>query len=556
MPNPDSAQTQTAKLPHRLIRPIGAYTLSGLAIHQELLLTLDRTRGYLLQVNPKTDGTTLLNTQQAAAFEEATGLALWEGKLYIARHHQVLTATLEDLTPTPLLSLPYLIDSIAVWQQTLYISSQKAGYIFIYDRDSHDLITKLPLPGIGVASIAVWGDYLWAVDQTEQTLFCLDRATGEQIFSVLTPFAGPTGVAVLPETTPDRGTVWVTYADDEAYVRDDPNNPDFPYQLTFRDRTFIHPLHYHYRPDERYAVSNRFRVEMIYAEEIEPLDEVQLGPFEWRIAFPADTLRQRVKSVEPIGHPFTEVEVNGQRVAVFKFDSLSGHDRHLFGWRAVLEVQGIKYQVTPRLVEGGPALPDDLQTRYLVDDDELAMDNPLILAAAETAVGRETNLLRKVLSIRNYVYDRLSYGIRPAIDTPDIVIERGIGSCGEYVGLLLALCRLNGIACRTVGRYKCPPHAEQINQPLVPEFNHVWIEFYVPDVGWLPMESNVDDIQDGGPYPTRFFMGLPWYHMEMAKEVPFERVHFAPADVEKEIKIGNLALNHVRFRILEEMPPV
>ena len=79
-----------------------------------------------------------------------------------------------------------------------------------------------------------------------------------------------------------------------------------------------------------------------------------------------------------------------------------------------------------------------------------------MIQAAKEAAGTETNVLRKMLKIRNYVYDRLSYGIQPRIDTPDVALTRGVGSCGEYVGVLLALSRLNGIACRTIGRYKCP----------------------------------------------------------------------------------------------------
>jgi transglutaminase-like putative cysteine protease len=182
------------------------------------------------------------------------------------------------------------------------------------------------------------------------------------------------------------------------------------------------------------------------------------------------------------------------------------------------------------------------------------MDQPIIRDAARDAIGSETNILRQVLNIRDYVYDKLSYGIKPHIDTPDVVLRRGIGSCGEYVGLLLALLRLNGIACRTVGRYKCPPQAERQRVPLQPDFNHVWIEFYIPDYGWVPMESNVDDIYEGGPYPTRFFMALPWYHIEMSKDVPFEKIR-VPGIEDLGIKIGELAINHVRFTILDELPP-
>lgn len=135
------------------------------------------------------------------------------------------------------------------------------------------------------------------------------------------------------------------------------------------------------------------------------------------------------------------------------------------------------------------------------------MGTEVIQQAAREAIGTETNRLRQMLRIRNTVYDRLSYCIKPHIDQPDEVWERGTGSCGEYVGVLLALARLNGIACRTVGRYKCPPHADLRGIPLQPDFNHVWLEFYLPGFGWLPMESNPDDIVEGGPYPTRVFYG-------------------------------------------------
>jgi len=181
------------------------------------------------------------------------------------------------------------------------------------------------------------------------------------------------------------------------------------------------------------------------------------------------------------------------------------------------------------------------------------MHTHVIREAARVAIDTETNLLRKMLSIRNYVYDRLSYRIKPHIDTPDIALQRGTGSCGEYVGVLLALTRLNGIACRTVGRYKCPQKPDLRHIPLEPDFNHVWLEFYIPGYGWLPMESNPDDIMEQGPYPTRFFMGLPWYHAEIGKGIAFEKIQ--AENKPEELSIGDMALNHIRFTILDELPP-
>jgi transglutaminase-like putative cysteine protease len=119
--------------------------------------------------------------------------------------------------------------------------------------------------------------------------------------------------------------------------------------------------------------------------------------------------------------------------------------------------------------------------------------------------------------------------------------------------VLLALARLSGIACRTIGRYKCPAHPEYRHLPLEPDFNHVWLEFYVPGVGWLPMESNVDDVIERGPYPQRYFMGLAWYHTELGKGIPFSKLN--ADDKPEKLSVRHLAINHIRFQILDELIP-
>jgi transglutaminase-like putative cysteine protease len=539
------------------IRPIGAAALQGIAFSGETLIAIDITNGYLLQIDPKSDSTTILNSPRELDLANASGLAIAGETLWLTLEDSVYCCQLNaDLTLKHFVSLPYTANGVAVRDATIYVTCQRAGYIFIYNRDTGREITRLYAPGVGMEHITIRGEELWVSDSEEQTVYCLDRATGEVHFSVLTPFERPTGLAFYTDPQTGEDTLYVAYASEEPYIRDNPN-ADPNYELQYRDRTFIHPLYFSYNADRRYALSNGYLIEMSYVEELAPLEDIELKEVEWRIALPSETDRQKIRKIEPMGMPFTEELHDGQRVAVFKFDTLKPGERHIFGWKALLEVWSIKYRLTPRDVEKLPALSSDFESRYLVDNDNLAMETDIIRQAAREAIGRETNFLRKVYSIRNYVYDRLSYGIKPHIDTPDIVLERGIGSCGEYLGLLLALGRLNGIACRTVGRYKCPPHADKLGIPLEPDFNHVWMEFYAPGVGWLPMESNPDDTVEGGPYPTRFFMGLAWYHMELGKGIPFETLSSQGALVPKEhVSIGELAINHVRFTILEELSPL
>ncbi len=538
----------------KTIRPFSAAILCGIAFVQDTLLAIDTSKGHLLQIDPDSENTKIINPHQVKEFMDVTGLAVWEDNLWVTRGNSVYVCKLNSLGLEHFVTLPYTADGIAIWESTIYISCQKLGSILIFDRNTRKQITKFYAPGVGVENLAVSEETLWVCDRTEQTVYCIDRATGEVQFSVLTPFDSPSGIAVRKNA--GKETIYVAYASEEAYLRDNPNaEPN--YELAYRDRTFIHPLDYHYNPDKRCALSNGYLLEMSYLEEISPLEEIYLPEVEWRIALPSETERQKVRHVEPVGLPFTEEVIDGQRVAVFKFDALTPGERHIFGWKAILEVRGVKYRLTPQDVQDIPEVSPELQARYLVDDDDLSMDTAIVRRAAREAIGTETNLLRKMYSIRNYVYDHLSYGIKPHIDTPDIVLERGVGSCGEYVGVLLALCRLNGILCRTVGRYKCPPYAERQRVPLQPDYNHVWLEFYVPGFGWLPMESNPDDIGYGGPYPTRFFMGLCWYHIEIGKGISFETLTTKGERLTKEdLSIGELAINHIRFTILEELPPL
>jgi transglutaminase-like putative cysteine protease len=563
-----ASETQ-AGLHLRTIRPIGVYQIHGLVwlsaqdLEQlgrqqltpsnsmdALMLALDPIRGHLLLINGSNDHVEIINPYHSDYFLDARGLCLQGGRLWFCCGQSVYYCQLPDLMPQEFASLPYDTNGIAVDETGVYVTCQKSGYIHIFAQDSKHLIEKFPLPGIGEENLALWNQQLWVSDRLEQSVYCLDRATGQLQFKVLTPFTEPAALTVCPTETQPQ--ILVAYAGEEPYVRDNPNNPENPLEIAARDRTSIHGLQYHYLPEQKYALSNGYLIEMSYVEEISPLEPVNLENLEWRIALPTNTDRQTVESVEPLGLSYTEALEEGERVAVFKFPTLRSPEARLFGWKARLAVRGIKYLLTPEDAENAPALSPEYAAKYLIDNDELAMSSPIVVAAAKEAIGTETNVLRKILKIRNYVYDRLSYGIRPRIDTPDVVLERGTGSCGEYVGVLLALARLNGVACRTVGRYKCPPYPDRLGVPLQPDFNHVWLEFYLPGFGWLPMESNPDDVVERGPYPTRFFMGLPWYHVEIGKGIRFETTNYR----DRGLRLGNLALNHVRFTILSELPPL
>jgi hypothetical protein len=293
----------------RSIRPIGSYALRGLASQSgnHKFLALDSIRGYVLEIDPSNDSSTVLNPYHVKDFMDAVGLSVGspetntgtettgteteEGdRLWFCKDNTVYFCTFSDFTPKPFVRLPYPANGVAVWQSTVYVTCQKAGYILVYDAKTAKRITQFTAPGVGVENLTVRGEELWICDDVEQTVYCLDRATGTVKLNVLTPFANPTAIAfsTLSNTTSDTASdtvsdpiPYIAYAGEEAYIRDDPNNADDPHQLTYRDRTFIHPLHIYQNPTEHYALSNGYLVEMSYVEELSPLDAVYRRNSRW-----------------------------------------------------------------------------------------------------------------------------------------------------------------------------------------------------------------------------------------------------------------------------------
>ncbi|MFN3926867.1 MAG: transglutaminase domain-containing protein [Pseudanabaenaceae cyanobacterium] len=536
--------------PSNLIFPIATYVLHGVAISGNQAISLDVYRGYVVEIDLFTEATKILNSRSAASWRELLqdnwqdnlhDLAVTEHTLWLTLANRVYCTDLTDFELQLFAELPEPVQGIAVSEGGVYLASRQAGKIFMLGRSTRTLQRVLPIPGHGWTALTLHDHYLWACDRQEETIYCLDPRTGEIWWRALTPFRSPVGLDFWGDL------LYVLYTQEERYIAENPNQEN-PYSIERRDRSLLHQLRWQTKGARpRYTLSNGYLVEMVYVEETYGTEPIAVKNLNWRIALPSHSDRQVVRSVEAVGLPFREEEQAGQRVAVFNLGDLRADEAHYFGWRALLELRGIKYELTPAEVADVPPLAPEMRAQYLVDDDDLAMDRPVVVAAAREAGGGETNILKKIINIRNYVYDKLEYRMRPYISPPDEALQRGTASCGEYVGVLLALLRLNGIACRTVGRYKCPPYPDQQGVILHQYYNHVWVEFYIPTIGWLPMESNPDDTGQP-PYPTRWFMGLPWFHVEIGKGITFETIKPQP------YSIGELALNHVRFRILAELP--
>jgi transglutaminase-like putative cysteine protease len=555
----------------RHIRPLAARDISGLAWLGDQLVVLDTLTGRMSLVDPTSDDTRVLNGEDAATYVGATGLAVHDGWAWFTTAAGLCRAALDGpggaLGRAEVVVAVPAASAVAVVGATVYL---------VVGQDLHEITEVRPgiglgeqvrrtvrLHGVGPKGLAATGDHLWVSDQVEQTAYCVDRASLGTVFSVVTPLEGPTAIAARRDPGDTADTVHVAYYENEPYLKDCPwVEPSW--QVRYRHRALVHRLRYLADRAARRAWSTGHRIQMHYYVEVEPDDEVfadrdGLAAVEWRMSLPIDSPRQRMVSVAPIGLPFAiehQADLTGQPqpVAVFRLPRVEPGTRVLLGWRATLEVFGIRHLLTPADLEGAPGLDEQMAQRYLIDDEDLDLDSPEVGAATLAALGGETNLLQQARRIRTHVYDLLEYEMGNA-DSPVGVMERGTGSCGEYVGTIMALMRRAGLACRVAGRYKCPYHPWD-RAPLYPDFNHVWVDLFLPGYGWVPVESNPDDVTPGGPYPDRFFMGLPWRHVEVGKDISFERVTFDDGGRRRRIGARRLSRNHIRFDVVGEIAPV
>lgn len=109
--------------------------------------------------------------------------------------------------------------------------------------------------------------------------------------------------------------------------------------------------------------------------------------------------------------------------------------------------------------------------------------NPQIVALADKIADGETNPYRLARKFYDYVMDNSKYKLLgKGLVGANYLLTNGEGECGDYSSLFIALSRAKGIPARSIVGYWA---ISGLNQ------THVWAEFYIENVGWIPVDATV-----------------------------------------------------------------
>lgn len=402
-----------------------------------------------------------------------------------------------DSIPTP----GYVPSGLAWGGQNLWCVDKEENLIYCINPKTK-IIEKTIYSPAGQSEGLAWdGEYLWIADTKEDKIHKISPEDGTTIVSIPSPSPYPRGLAfdgkylwvsdrikdMIYMVTPDKGEVVVCFeapgphtwglAWDGKHLWNVDYQTDSIYKLKIKD-------------DELFSRKEEKEQLLDFTHQVRNYGPDTVKTLDVYLAIPEDLNNQEL--LEPIKFDPEPKDILtdkwGQKVAHFQFADLGPTDFATVSMKAKAKIYQNRYFIFPEKVGKLKDIPKEIKDMYLVDDAKYSIGHPTIQNAVKKAVGDEKNPYWVARKIFSYVIDKLEYERVGGWNIAPTVLERGNGSCSEYSFVYIAMCRAASLPARYAGSV-----AIRGDDASWDDVFHRWVEVYLPNYGWIPVDPSGGD---------------------------------------------------------------
>jgi DNA-binding beta-propeller fold protein YncE len=344
----------------------------------------------------------------------------------------------------------------------LWVADYREDMLYQISTEDGTTITELPSPSGSPYGLTYDGHYLWVSDRTADKIYMVHPGNGD----VIVTFEAPSKFA--------RGLAY-----DGQYLWNADYQSDSLYQIVLRDK-------------ELYKRTDGKKEKLEYTHQVRNYGPGELTTLDIYIAIPVDLPFQTLLA-EPTYNPQpTDFLTDrwGQKVAHFHYDNVPADQFVTAVMTTEAELYKTRYFIFPDKVGYLEDIPKEITDLYLTDDTKYWVKDDFIQETAERVVGDETNCYWVARKLFDYVIKNMEYELAGGWNVAPTVLKRGTGSCSEYSFVYIALCRAAGLPARYAGSV-----AIRGDDASTDDVFHRWVEVYLPNYGWIPIDPSGGDSQ-------------------------------------------------------------
>jgi transglutaminase-like putative cysteine protease len=433
---------------------------AGLASDGKRFFLADWREAVIFEIDPS-DGS--VKSRREAPTLKPKGLTFGGGKLYVSDDHTGAVYAWDfdtGIVETTFQAPGSRAAGLAFAEDVLYILEKKSRKIYKVLSEDGTILANFPVPARHCECMAYDGRYLWVANRIDDEIYMVDPENGMVIGILDAPGPYAAGLAWVD------GHLW---------------NADF-------QRRMIYRMEVDAKTPYRLSDTRVARVEYYWALNNYGPGEVQ--DVVLNVAIPEDLPNQKLLS--ELDYSATPQKTTkdqwGQRCAVFELGSVAPLSKAQLTYSVKVRVSAIRYLIIPEKTGTLDDIPKDIRNRYLADGSRYRISTPYIQDTVKKIVGDETNPYWIARKIYSFVIERLHYQMIGGWDVPEVVLERGSGSCSEYTFAFISLCRAAGLPARYQGSV-----VVRGDDASVDEAFHRWAQIYLPNYGWVPVDANRGD---------------------------------------------------------------